>query len=119
MIKRKLKFNKRINEISSGFDWVLGGLHIKTDMKIDWYETEKSHIAFLSSLSKCLHALKWYEIHIGVDFISVILTELKFNTQYELFCLYTAYRFAHGNMKIDNNYGCVYVPICIIYFFSA
>ena len=33
---------------------LLGGLYIKPDMKIDRYETEESHIAFWSSLSKCL-----------------------------------------------------------------
>ena len=57
-------------------------------MKIDRYETEKSHIAFWSSLSECLHVQKWYEIHNGVDLISVILTDLKFNTQYESLCAY-------------------------------
>ena len=36
-------------------DWHLGGLYMKPDMKIDWYETEKSHVVFWSSLSKCLH----------------------------------------------------------------
>ena len=53
---------------------------MKPDMKIDRYETEKSHIAFWSSLSECLHVQKWYEIHNGVDFISVFLTDLKFST---------------------------------------
>ena len=48
--------------------------YMKPDMKIDRYKTEKSHIVFWSSLSKCLHVQKWYEIHIGVDFISVVLT---------------------------------------------
>ena len=52
----------------------LGGLYTKPDMKIDRYETEKSHIGFWSSLSVGLHVQKWYKIHIGVDFISVILT---------------------------------------------
>ena len=69
----------------------LGGLHevyMKPDMKIDRYETEKSHIAFWSSLPECLSVQKWYEIHIGVDFISVILTDLKFNTRYESLCTY-------------------------------
>ena len=58
------------------------------DMKIERYEAEKSHIAFWSSLCKCLEVQKWYEIHIGVDFISVILTDLKFSTRYELLCAY-------------------------------
>ena len=62
------------------------------------YETEKSHIAFWSSLSECLHIQKWYQIHIGVDFISVILTDLKFNTRYESFFAYLQYRFT-GFMK--------------------
>ena len=69
---------------------------MKPDMRIDRYKTEKSHIVFWSSLSKCLHVQKWYEIHIGVEFISVILTDLRFNIRYELLC-------AHENMKIDNN----------------
>ena len=56
----------------------LGGLYMKPDMKIDRYETEKSHIAFWSSLSECLYVQKCYEIHNGVDFISVFLTDLKF-----------------------------------------
>ena len=81
----------------------LGGLYIKPDVKIDRYETEKSHIAFWSSLSECLHIQKWYQIHIGVDFISVILTDLKFNTRYESFFAYLQYRFAHENMKNDNS----------------
>ena len=53
---------------------------MKPDMKIDRYETERNHIAFCSSLSECLHVQKWYEIHNGVDFISVFLTDLKFST---------------------------------------
>ena len=53
---------------------------MKPDMKIDRYETERSHISFWSSLSECLHVQKWYEIHNGVDFISVFLTDLKFST---------------------------------------
>ena len=64
------------------FCFETGGLYMK-HIKIDRYETEKSHIAFWSSLSQCLHVQKWYEIHIGEDFISVILTDLKFNTRYE------------------------------------
>ena len=56
----------------------LGGLYMKPGMEINRYETEKSHIAFWSSLSECLHVLKWCEIHNGVDFISVFLTDLKF-----------------------------------------
>ena len=55
---------------------------MKPDMKIDRYEVEKSHIAFWSSLSS-FHVQKRYEIHLGVDFILVILTDLKFNTRYE------------------------------------
>ena len=59
------------------FETVRRPLH-EPDMKIDQYETEKSHIAFWSSLSECLHVQKWYEIHNGVDLISVFLTDLKF-----------------------------------------
>ena len=66
---------------------ILGGLYLKSDMKIDRYETEKSH-RLQVGLSKCSHVQKWYEIHIGVDFISVILTDLKFNTWYELLYAY-------------------------------
>ena len=51
---------------------------MKPDMKIDRYETERSHITFWSSLSECLHVQKLYEIHNGVDFISVFLIDLKF-----------------------------------------
>ena len=54
---------------------------MKPDMKIDRYEIEKSY-RLLSSLSECLHVQKCYETYIGVDFISVILTNLKFNTRY-------------------------------------
>ena len=59
----------------------LGGFYMKPDMKIDRYETEKSNIAFWSNLSECLHVQKWYEIHKGVDFISVNfdLADLKLN----------------------------------------
>ena len=49
----------------------LGGLYMKPDMKIDQYETEKSHIVFWSSLYECLHVQKCYQIHNGLDFISV------------------------------------------------
>ena len=59
------------------FETVRRPLH-EPDMKIDQYETEKSHIAFWSSLSECLYVQKCYEIHNGVDFISVFLTDLKF-----------------------------------------
>ena len=37
---------------------VLGGLHMKPDMKIDRDEIEKSRIALLSSLSKSLYVSK-------------------------------------------------------------
>ena len=53
---------------------------MKPNIKIDRYESEKSQIVFWSSLSECLHVQKCYEIDNGVDFISVILTDLKFNT---------------------------------------
>ena len=33
----------------------LGSLYMEPGMKIDLYETEKSHIALWSNLSKCLH----------------------------------------------------------------
>ena len=34
---------------------ILGSLYMKPGRKIDLYETEKSHIALWSNLSKCLH----------------------------------------------------------------
>ena len=59
---------------------ILGGLYMKPDMKIDQYETRKSHIAFRLKLSKCLHVQKQFEIPIGVDFTLVILTDVNFKT---------------------------------------
>ena len=55
---------------------ILGGLNINSGMKINQYETEKSHIALWLNLSKLLHVKKWYKIHIGVDFISVSISNL-------------------------------------------
>ena len=60
---------------------ILGGLYIKPGMKIDRYETEKSHIALWSNLSEYLYFFyvwKLYKIQIDID--------LKFSTQYELLC---------------------------------
>ena len=37
---------------------MLGGLNINSGMKINQYETEKSHIALWSNLSKLLHVKK-------------------------------------------------------------
>ena len=54
---------------------ILGGLYIKPGMKIDRYETEKSHIALWSNLSKSLQVSRFY---IGIDF--------NINTKYELLC---------------------------------
>ena len=34
---------------------ILGSPYMKPGRTIDLYETEKSHIAFWSNLSKCLH----------------------------------------------------------------
>ena len=34
---------------------ILGSLYMKLGRKIDPYETEKSHVALWSNLSKCLH----------------------------------------------------------------
>ena len=65
----------------------LAGLYLKPDMKIDRYETEKS---LSPSGQVYLSVQKWYEIHKGVDFISVNfdLTDLKFNSRYESLCAY-------------------------------
>ena len=56
------------------------GLYMKFDMKTDRYGTGESHIAFWSGLPHYLHVWGLYEIHIGVDLTSVILTDLKLNT---------------------------------------
>ena len=40
----------------------------------------KSHFGVKSALYLCSHELRWNETHNGMDFISVILTEMKFQT---------------------------------------
>ena len=50
---------------------ILGSLYIKPGIKVDRHE---SQIALWSNLSKCLHISKHYEIQIGVDFISVSIS---------------------------------------------
>ena len=64
---------------------ILGSLYMKPDRTIDLYEIEKSHIAFWSNLSKCLHDIKYR--YIGIDF--------KFNTRYELSSVHV---FSTGSM---------------------
>ena len=61
------------------FETVRRPLH-EPDMKIDQYETEKSHIAFWSSLSECLHVQKWYEIHDRVEFVSFFFEQSEIST---------------------------------------
>ena len=54
----------------------LGILYMRPGMTINQYETEKSHAALSSSLSKCLRVYKWYKNQIGEDFISISISNL-------------------------------------------
>ena len=86
----KIKFMERWKP--NGSIEILGGLNINSGMKINQYETEKSHIALWSNLSKLLHVKKWYKIHIGVDFISVSIS----NSTPDMSC--SVYVFSTGLM---------------------
>ena len=46
----------------------------------------KSHFGFQSSLYLCSHELRWNETQNGMDFISVILTEMKFQASMRFSC---------------------------------
>ena len=46
----------------------------------------KSYFSVLSSLYLCSHELRWNETQNGMDFISVILTEMKFQTGMRFSC---------------------------------
>ena len=68
--------------IKSTFTWEARWTQTGMRFHFGW----KPHFGIHLALYLCSHELKWNEIQNGMDFISVILTEMKFQTRMRFSC---------------------------------